>query len=89
MRSAAARLLATVGLVALVTVCLTVLAALHVVDGNRVVDVLSIMLPAAAGGWLGAKGRNGDSGGWSLRPPPKLETFEVPRVEAPYPKERP
>ena len=60
----------------LALVCLTVLAALQVVDGDRVVDVIAAAVPAFLGGLLGA--RNGHDGR-SLRPPP---------VPVQYPDER-
>jgi hypothetical protein len=62
------RLVLVAAVVALLLVCLTVLAALGVVDGNRVLDIMAAMVPAFAGGWLGAGVRNGN--GRSGRPPP-------------------
>ena len=60
-------------LVALALVCLTVLAAMQVVDGDRVLDMIVVALPSFLGGLLGGKNGNGKS----LRPPPA--------VVAPYP----
>lgn len=78
MRSALVRFSVIAAIVGLALICLTVLAALQVVDGERVLDVLAAALPAFAGGMLGAR-NGGGSDGKSLRPP----------VPAPYPTERP
>ena len=77
MRPQTIRFAIAAGIVALMLVCLTLLAALEVVPGERVLDILAAAVPAACGGWLGA--RNGNGNGRSLRPP----------VPAPYPPERP
>ena len=81
MKAAAVRLACIAGLVALVVICLTVLAALQVVNGDRVLDVLATMVPAAAGGWIGARGSgsNGNGNGRSLRPKPVVAPYEPNR----------
>jgi len=77
-RSATARFLAIAGILALALICLTVLASLQVVPGDRVLDILATAIPAFVAAWLGTKTNGHD--GRSLRPPP---------TPAPYPDGRP
>jgi hypothetical protein len=58
------------GTTALAIICATILAALRVVDANRVLDLLVAAGGAFGGGVLGA--RSSVSAGLTLRPPPKV-----------------
>ena len=72
----AARFYVLAGVICCALICLTVLAALQVVDGERVLDLLGAGLAAAIGAFVGAK--NGKPPSSTPRPP----------VVADYSKER-